>query len=196
MSKYICPICGKDYDNPSALANCVSKCAAEFEKKNKELDAARTEVELALENLNNAINVYNKISTNDEYSVNLKLGIKKESKIGAKTSTIKHTCKSPSDLEALLNDTFNLHKNETKIKAKTMPDSPTIKAVNDLINSNGFSDDPDVIKEFNELIDAYNELSDKEKKSADSIIPTIVELFSINPEKILNDFKDIFPKKN
>jgi hypothetical protein len=196
MSKYICPICGRDYDNPGALADCVSKCAAEFEKKNKELDAARTEVELALENLNNAINAYNKISTNDEYSVNLKLGIKKESKIGAKTSTIKHTCKSPSDLESLLNDAFSLHKNETKIKTKTIPDSPAIKAINDLINSTDLSDDPDIVKEFNELIDTYNKLSDKQNKSADNIIPTIVELFSINPERILNDFKDIFPKKN
>lgn len=67
---YKCPICNQEYENTNEVVNCVTKCAAEIESKTKikqELIIAKEAIDAAAEQLQEAINNYNKISETEKY---------------------------------------------------------------------------------------------------------------------------------
>lgn len=81
MSKYVCPICGKSYDDVNELSNCVAKCAKEktakeaaaseqlnklrmeaCEKHKKDLNIQKDKVSEAYNTLLTEIEKYNDIA--------------------------------------------------------------------------------------------------------------------------------------
>ena len=77
MSKYVCPICGKSYDDVNELSNCVAKCAKEktaaseqlnklhletYEKHKKDLNIQKDKVSEAYNTLLAEIEKYNDIA--------------------------------------------------------------------------------------------------------------------------------------
>ena len=115
MKSYKCPICGKEYTSAGAMAICVADCA-EKEDKNSRLNEADSNVTLAKEALEAAIDEYNSISKEFDYMVTLS---KK-----AKGGTVKFETAFPemakkvsaSDLESLLKKTCKIDEPKPKIK--------------------------------------------------------------------------------
>lgn len=70
MKTYTCPICGKKYTSATAMANCVAECAKNEDYK-KALTAADAELIAAKEQLEKAIEEYNSVSKDYEYSLTL-----------------------------------------------------------------------------------------------------------------------------
>lgn len=70
MKTYTCPICGKKYTSATAMANCVAECAKNEDYK-KALMAADAELIAAKEQLEKAIEEYNSVSKDYEYSLTL-----------------------------------------------------------------------------------------------------------------------------
>lgn len=76
MNTYTCPICGKKYTSATAMANCVAECAKNEDYK-KALTAADEELISAKEQLEKAIEEYNSVSKDYEYSLILNKKLKK-----------------------------------------------------------------------------------------------------------------------
>jgi hypothetical protein len=70
MNTYRCPICGKAYTSATAMAACATKCA-EKEDRTSRLNEADSNVTLAKEALEAAIDEYNSISKEFDYMVTL-----------------------------------------------------------------------------------------------------------------------------
>lgn len=70
MNTYVCPICGKTYTSATAMAQCVAECAKK-EDKTKALKEAESTMLLAREAFEQAIDEYNSLSTEYEYSFTL-----------------------------------------------------------------------------------------------------------------------------
>ena len=67
MNTYVCPICGKSYTSATAMANCVAECAKK-EDKTKALKDAESTMLLAREAFEQAVEEYNSLSTEYEYT--------------------------------------------------------------------------------------------------------------------------------
>lgn len=76
MKTYTCPICGKKYTSATAMANCVAECAKNEDYK-RTISAADTELIAAKEQLEKAIEEYNSISKDYEYSLTLNKKLKR-----------------------------------------------------------------------------------------------------------------------
>lgn len=70
MKTYTCPICGKKYTSATAMANCVAECAKNEDYK-RTISAADAELIAAKEQLEKAIEEYNSVSKDYEYSLTL-----------------------------------------------------------------------------------------------------------------------------
>ena len=70
---YTCPICGKSYTSPVAMANCATKCANEIENS-RAVKEAEMEVKDAYNKLLNAISNYQKVGGKNKYEASLKIG--------------------------------------------------------------------------------------------------------------------------
>lgn len=70
MNTYVCPICGKTYTSATAMAQCVAECAKK-EDKTKALKEAESTMLLAREAFEQAIDEYNSLSTEYEYTFTL-----------------------------------------------------------------------------------------------------------------------------
>lgn len=70
MNTYVCPICGKTYTSATAMAQCVAECAKK-EDKTKALKEAESTMLLAREAFEQAIEEYNSLSTEYEYTFTL-----------------------------------------------------------------------------------------------------------------------------
>ena len=67
MNTYVCPICGKSYTSATAMAQCVAECAKR-EDKTKALKDAESTMLLAREAFEQAVEEYNALSTEYEYT--------------------------------------------------------------------------------------------------------------------------------
>lgn len=67
MNTYVCPICGKTYTSATAMAQCVAECAKK-EDKTKALKDAESTMLLAREAFEQAVEEYNSLSTEYEYT--------------------------------------------------------------------------------------------------------------------------------
>lgn len=76
MNTYTCPICGRKYTSATAMANCVAECAKNEDYK-RALTAADEELISAKEQLEKAIEEYNSVSKDYEYSLTLNKKLKK-----------------------------------------------------------------------------------------------------------------------
>lgn len=76
MKTYTCPICGKKYTSATAMANCVAECAKNEDYK-RTISAADAELIAAKEQLEKAIEEYNSVSKDYEYSLTLNKKLKK-----------------------------------------------------------------------------------------------------------------------
>lgn len=70
---YTCPICGKSYTSPVAMANCATKCASEIENSHA-VKEAEMEVKDAYNKLLNAIANYQNVGGKNKYEASLKIG--------------------------------------------------------------------------------------------------------------------------
>lgn len=76
MKTYTCPICGKKYTSATAMANCVAECVKNEDYK-RTLTAADAELIAAKEQLEKAIEEYNSVSKDYEYSLTLNKKLKR-----------------------------------------------------------------------------------------------------------------------
>lgn len=76
MKTYTCPICGKKYTSATAMANCVAECAKNEDYK-RTISAADAELIAAKEQLEKAIEEYNSVSKDYEYSLTLNKKLKR-----------------------------------------------------------------------------------------------------------------------
>lgn len=76
MYTYTCPICGKKYTSATAMANCVAECAKNEDYK-RTLTSADDSLIAAKEQLEKAIEEYNSISKDYEYSLTLNKKLKR-----------------------------------------------------------------------------------------------------------------------
>ena len=107
MKTYTCPICGKNYTSAIAMANCVAECAKN-EDKNRALEEAESELLLAKENLEQAVENYNALSTEGEYTIIIS---KKLKNAESSEKTIKASNKfstNPKSLNDWLNSILNI----------------------------------------------------------------------------------------
>lgn len=133
MNTYTCPICGKTYTSAIAMANCVAECAKE-EDYERALDSADKSLVFAKEQLEKAVEEYNSVSKDLEYSFTINKRFKKGAAIGG----ITRTNPSPSavekvkesDLEAFLKDICNIDSKPSEVK----PDLAIDKKAEDLFN--------------------------------------------------------------
>lgn len=108
MKTYTCPICGKKYTSATAMANCVAECAKNEDYK-RTLTAADAELIAAKEQLEKAIEEYNSVSKDYEYSLTLNKKFKRGGATGGVTrvtpflSEADQKAKS-TDLETFLKD--------------------------------------------------------------------------------------------
>lgn len=108
MKTYTCPICGKKYTSATAMANCVAECAKNEDYK-RTISAADAELIAAKEQLEKAIEEYNSVSKDYEYSLTLNKKFKRSGATGGVTrvtpflSEADQKAKS-TDLETFLKD--------------------------------------------------------------------------------------------
>lgn len=104
MKTYTCPICGKKYTSATAMANCVAECAKNEDYK-KALTAADAELIAAKEQLEKAIEEYNSVSKDYEYSLTLNKKFKRSGtpKVTPFLSEADQKAKT-ADLETFLKD--------------------------------------------------------------------------------------------
>lgn len=76
MNTYTCPICGKKYTSATAMANCVAECAKNEDYK-RALTSADDSLIAAKEQLEKAIEEYNSVSKDYEYSLTLNKKLKR-----------------------------------------------------------------------------------------------------------------------
>ena len=74
-TKYTCPICGRSYTDPTAMATCASACAKKIKENDKEtarkIAEADGAVHVAFKNLQNAITAYKMVGGKTDYSASL-----------------------------------------------------------------------------------------------------------------------------
>lgn len=104
MKTYTCPICGKKYTSATAMANCVAECAKNEDYK-RTISAADAELIAAKEQLEKAIEEYNSVSKDYEYSLTLNKKFKRSGapKVTPFLSEADQKAKV-SDLETFLKD--------------------------------------------------------------------------------------------
>jgi len=122
MNTYVCPICGKTYTSATAMAQCVAECAKK-EDKTKALKEAESTMLLAREAFEQAIEEYNSLSTEYEYTFTLG----KKAKNGRGISAYKGRRAdfgvldefggTGSDLESALKATLKLDEPKPKVSA-------------------------------------------------------------------------------
>lgn len=161
MNTYTCPICGKNYTSAIAMAKCVTECA-EKEEVNNRLAEADSDMTLALENLQNAIDKYNAISSDEKISFTFH-------KSKAKTSNSANTLKinSPkvdsNTLENFLKSNFvkdNSLNNDLDIKAHKIL-TEMKNTVNKTIPENSRED---FLKEIRLAEKSWSTFSESDKK--------------------------------
>lgn len=119
MNTYVCPICGKSYTSATAMANCVAECAKR-EDKTKALKDAESTMLLAKEAFEQAVEEYNALSTEYEYTftVGKKFkGGKGTSAFKGKTTAFCGDTASTSDLESTLKSALNIPDKGVKVNA-------------------------------------------------------------------------------
>ena len=130
---YTCPICGKSYTSPVAMANCATKCANEIENS-RAVKEAEMEVKDAYTKLLNAISNYQKVGGKNKYEASLKIGSAASCRIygdsftkdvnldNAKVTfadaTPKNKTKSKSDLETFCKSNCNIDEPKHSSKPK------------------------------------------------------------------------------
>ena len=84
--QYICPICGKVYDTPAKLSECVQKCAKQEEEKNNNVKILEEKLLKTYETLKKQVNEFNSLNCGKQYASSLKsLPLK-----GVKSSDLKN----------------------------------------------------------------------------------------------------------
>lgn len=108
MKTYTCPICGKKYTSATAMANCVAECAKNEDYK-RTISAADAELIAAKEQLEKAIEEYNSVSKDYEYSLTLNKKFKRGGATGGVTRVTPFLSEADqkaktADLETFLKD--------------------------------------------------------------------------------------------
>lgn len=134
MNTYVCPICGKTYTSATAMAQCVAECAKK-EDKTKALKEAESTMLLAREAFEQAIEEYNSLSTEYEYTFTLG----KKAKNGRGISAYRgrradlgvldeFKGNTGSDLESALKATLKLDEPKPKVNALDVKFEEKLKA--------------------------------------------------------------------
>lgn len=120
MNTYVCPICGKTYTSATAMAQCVAECAKK-EDKTKALKEAESTMLLAREAFEQAIEEYNSLSTEYEYTFTLGKKAKNGRGISAykgrraDLGVLDEFSGTGSDLESALKATLKLDEPKPKV---------------------------------------------------------------------------------
>lgn len=120
MNTYVCPICGKTYTSATAMAQCVAECAKK-EDKTKALKEAESTMLLAREAFEQAIEEYNSLSTEYEYTFTLGKkakngrGISAHKGRRADLGVLDEFSDTGSDLESALKATLKLDEPRPKV---------------------------------------------------------------------------------
>lgn len=120
MNTYVCPICGKTYTSATAMAQCVAECAKK-EDKTKALKEAESTMLLAREAFEQAIDEYNSLSTEYEYTFTLG----KKAKNGKGISAYRGRRADFGILDEFKDNTGS--DLESTLKATLKLDEPTVK---------------------------------------------------------------------
>ena len=134
MNTYVCPICGKTYTSATAMAQCVAECAKK-EDKTKALKEAESTMLLAREAFEQAIEEYNSLSTEYEYTFTLGKKAKNGRGISAYRGKSNATALyggTGSDLESALKATLKLDEPKPKVNALDAKFEEKLKAFEDV----------------------------------------------------------------
>lgn len=130
MNTYVCPICGKTYTSATAMAQCVAECAKK-EDKTKALKEAESTMLLAREAFEQAIEEYNSLSTEYEYTFTFGKKAKNGRSISAYSDKSNATALyggTGSDLESVLKATLELDEPKPKVNALDVKFEEKLKA--------------------------------------------------------------------
>lgn len=133
MNTYVCPICGKTYTSATAMAQCVAECAKK-EDKTKALKEAESTMLLAREAFEQAIEEYNSLSTEYEYTFTLGKKAKNGRGISAyrgrraDLGVLDEFGGTGSDLESALKATLKLDEPKPKVNALDVKFEEKLKA--------------------------------------------------------------------
>lgn len=130
MNTYVCPICGKTYTSATAMAQCVAECAKK-EDKTKALKEAESTMLLAREAFEQAIEEYNSLSTEYEYTFTFGKKAKNGRGISAYSGKSNATALyggTGSDLESALKATLKLDEPKPKVNALDVKFEEKLKA--------------------------------------------------------------------
>jgi len=133
MNTYVCPICGKTYTSATAMAQCVAECAKK-EDKTKALKEAESTMLLAREAFEQAIEEYNSLSTEYEYTFTLGKKAKNGRGISAyrgrraDLGALDEFGGTGSDLESALKATLKLDEPKPKVNALDVKFEEKLKA--------------------------------------------------------------------
>lgn len=130
MNTYVCPICGKTYTSATAMAQCVAECAKK-EDKTKALKEAESTMLLAREAFEQAIEEYNSLSTEYEYTFTFGKKAKNGrgiSAYGGKSNATALYGGTGSDLESALKATLKLDEPKPKVNALDVKFEEKLKA--------------------------------------------------------------------
>lgn len=137
MNTYVCPICGKTYTSATAMAQCVAECAKK-EDKTKALKEAESTMLLAREAFEQAIEEYNSLSTEYEYTFTLGKKAKNGRGISAyrgrraDLGTLDEFGGTGSDLESALKATLKLDEPKPKVNILDAKFEEKLKAFEDI----------------------------------------------------------------
>lgn len=137
MNTYVCPICGKTYTSATAMAQCVAECAKK-EDKTKALKEAESTMLLAREAFEQAIEEYNSLSTEYEYTFTLGKKAKNGRGISAykgrraDLGTLDEFSGTGSDLESALKATLKLDEPKAKVNILDAKFEEKLKAFEDV----------------------------------------------------------------
>lgn len=149
MKTYTCPICGKKYTSATAMANCVAECAKNEDYK-RTLTAADAELIAAKEQLEKAIEEYNSVSKDYEYSLTLNKKLKRG---GCATGGIARVTPflSEADQKAKTSDLETFLKDACGIKPSLLNSAQTGKTATTSPKSNADVKAEKLFAEFNTL---------------------------------------------
>lgn len=178
MKTYTCPICGKNYTSAIAMANCVAECAKR-EDKSKALEEAESEMLLAKENLEQAIENYNALSTECEYGIVISKKLKggEESEKTIKASNKFST--NPKSLNDWLNSILNIDapaRNESDFDKEFEKEIAALER--SLANNNAMSnEDKNILSaDIKEIKRLFYKGSEKDKKECLDYMKLIVPI--------------------
>ena len=166
MKTYTCPICGKNYTSAIAMANCVAECAKN-EDKNKALEEAENEMLLAKENLEQAVENYNALSTECEYTIIISKKLKNAESSEKIIKASNKFSTDPKSLNDWLNSILNI---DTPSKEESDLDKEFEKELTALekrlINNNAISNENrnTVSEDIKEMRRLFYKGSEKDKK--------------------------------